>query len=294
MLHVAGRQATWFGRKIARHGKVIYMIGEDAHGLRWRAIAEQQRMGIPTEQIANEVWWSKQPGQLSDTEDAKRWLAQIRAAAPEGPALLVVDTQSRNFGSGDENSTQDMAKFVHHLAELSRVLGCCVLIVHHTGHANKDRARGSMVMHGALDGSYRITNEGGTVTATSCKAKNWAEPAPLVGQLVPAQVGTDEDGDPITAITLVTEAPPALPEGQVGEPVELEDQVRLVLVAISELQGARIGYRDLGTEAGVPRSSVERAVRQLVDGGLVEIASKTAKGCTYMLTDRGAAEALVS
>ena len=39
--------------------------------------------------------------------------------------------------------------------------GCTILIVHHTGHSNKDRARGSSVMlYGALDAEFKVAEWG--------------------------------------------------------------------------------------------------------------------------------------
>lgn len=67
------------------------------------------------------------------------------------PQLIVVDTLARNFGEGDENNTADMNAFVAAMDDLrSRYPGSTVLVVHHTGHAEKGRSRGSMAFKGAL------------------------------------------------------------------------------------------------------------------------------------------------
>ena len=50
--------------------------------------------------------------------------------------MIVIDTLARNFGAGNENSTEDMNRFV---ASIDRYLreefGSAILLVHHTGHA---------------------------------------------------------------------------------------------------------------------------------------------------------------
>jgi hypothetical protein len=291
-MHVAAGRPTWWGHKIARTGKVVYLIGEDAQGLRWRALAEQKRLGISTEELEGKVFWSTMPGQLTDAEDAKKWLAAIREAVGDDIALLVVDTQSRNFGAGDENSTQDMAQFVHHLAEFARVLGCCVLPVHHTGHSNKDRGRGSMVMLGALDGCYRVTNEEGRVKVVGVKCKNWATPEPLVGALDVQVLGHDEDGDPITSVALDTDPPPV-------EEVEIEatipDDLAEVLRAV---ESGADGLEEIADLAGVSKTSCHRKLAELVATGMVEkTTTKSANGrnvASFGITEEGRKALLLS
>jgi hypothetical protein len=50
-----------------------------------------------------------------------------------------------------------MGQFINNVNEYLRVpFKCVVLIVHHTGHSSKDRARGSMALKGGVDFEYRI------------------------------------------------------------------------------------------------------------------------------------------
>ena len=58
------------------------------------------------------------------------------------PQMIVIDTLARNFGAGNENSTEDMNRFV---ASIDRYLreefGSAIVLVHHTGHDAASRAR---------------------------------------------------------------------------------------------------------------------------------------------------------
>jgi hypothetical protein len=45
------------------------------------------------------------------------------------PRLIVIDTLARCFGGGDENSAQDMGKFVQACDQLRRATGAAVLAV---------------------------------------------------------------------------------------------------------------------------------------------------------------------
>lgn len=74
------------------------------------------------------------------------------------PQLLIVDTLARCFG-GDENSSQDMGKFVHTLDLLRDLYGGSVLVVHHankTDSVGARRVRGSSVLYGAVDVSMEL------------------------------------------------------------------------------------------------------------------------------------------
>ena len=69
--------------------------------------------------------------------------AMVRAALEGLPVLIVVDTLARNFRGGDENQTADLNQFVAMMDDLkARYASCTILIVHHTGHGDKQRGRG--------------------------------------------------------------------------------------------------------------------------------------------------------
>jgi enamine deaminase RidA (YjgF/YER057c/UK114 family) len=93
--------------------------------------------------------------------------------------MVCIDTVARNFGPGDENNTKDMTKFV---ANLDAYIGTGInkLLVHHTGHTNTERARGSSVLLGAVDSEYRLSKYNGLVTLTNTKMKDDPEFRPMV------------------------------------------------------------------------------------------------------------------
>jgi hypothetical protein len=92
------------------------------------------------------------------------------------PSLIIIDTLARNFGAGDENNTKDMSEFVVAVDDLkARFPSAAVLIIHHSGHAEKQRARGAMALKGALDTEYRVEKDGPAVRLINTKMKD-AEP----------------------------------------------------------------------------------------------------------------------
>ena len=71
-------------------------------------------------------------------------------------------------------------QFINNVNEYLRVpFECVVLIVHHTGHSSKDRARGSMALKGGVDFEYRIekSNTDLCIAKLACtKMKDAVEP----------------------------------------------------------------------------------------------------------------------
>lgn len=318
-VHVAGGRPTWFGHEIDQHGPVVYMIGEDRAGIRRRLQAELALHEL-TPELPLHV--TKRPGDLSSPGDVRVWLEQIRELE-ESPKLLVVDTQSRNFGTGNENSSEDMAVFVNHVQLLADALGCLVLLVHHTGHQNKERGRGSMALFGALDACVRVTRRGRlSITATTTKAKNWSAPEPLRGRLHVSQVGLDRKNRPVTAVALLDSDTSAgvsplqalaqqnADDAQKAEPQsraeKAEKRLRSVARALATLNGQPASVRKVSDLSGVSRSVTHRILTEHTDvfwsvavpggvpesgGGVPEQKAKTGES-VYVLTAEGRALAV--
>jgi hypothetical protein len=95
------------------------------------------------------------------------------------PVLIVVDTVARSFAGGDENPTPDMTKFAAALDQFRERYACTILLVHHTGHTDKKRARGNMSLTGALDAEYRVEKKKDGVVIECTKMKDAAESPPI-------------------------------------------------------------------------------------------------------------------
>lgn len=178
-LHVAAG-LPWCDHPVARQGPVIYVAGE-GHGGFARRIAAWEAVHGPIGEL--DMYFTTRPADLYTRESAKALTEQIRALADElerPPAFIVIDTLARNFGPGDENSTADMNQFMLHVDLALRVpFEAVVLIVHHTGHSHKERARGSMALRGALDFEYRaIRSKAPMVVQLVCSKMKDAEHPP--------------------------------------------------------------------------------------------------------------------
>lgn len=192
----------WFGCKVAA-GPVFYIAGEGGNGMGRRFRAWELHKGVDLHDAP--LYVSTVAAALTDREGLSAALADVQRLIElhGAPRLIVLDTLARNFGPGDENKTQDMTSFVDACDRLREETGACVLIVHHSGHGDKSRARGSIVMKGALDWEYRLTAEGRVVTMENVKAKDAEPPAPIAFHLTPVDLGIcDEEGQPVTSAAL--------------------------------------------------------------------------------------------
>lgn len=100
------------------------------------------------------------------------------------PALIVVDTLARNLGGGDESSAEDMGAYVSNLDGLRAELACTVLTVHHSGHGEQQRARGSSALKAAVDHEYRLSLGQAEQRILECTKSKDAEPtSPLALKL---------------------------------------------------------------------------------------------------------------
>lgn len=191
------------GRKVQK-GSAFYIAGEGHNGLARRTHAWADHNGISLEGLP--MYASDKAANFRDPTHAEFVAGQIdRMVGVHGaPKLIVVDTLARNFGDGDENSTGDMSAFVIAMDDLrGRYPGSTILVVHHSGHGDKGRARGSSAFKAALDSEYQVAKVDGVVTVTCKKMKEGAEPAPFGFAARFVKLGEDEDGDEFGSLVLV-------------------------------------------------------------------------------------------
>lgn len=192
------------GREVKR-GSVFFIAGEGHNGLTRRMAAWAKDRGVQSMQGVP-LFKSNRAAQLLDAKSAAEVQQAVAGLASEhgDPALIVIDTLARNFGSGDENSTKDMSDFVAAVDGMKvQFPNCSILIVHHTGHTEKQRARGAIALKGALDCEYRLEMTKSGITMTNTKMKDAEPPSPLAFEL--KTVTLDEGVS--SAVLELTDAP---------------------------------------------------------------------------------------
>jgi hypothetical protein len=177
-------------------GQVLYIAGEGHVGFARRLTAWQAAHGaIP----ANRLFVSTR----SITLDAGGAQAVLEAIGElsEVPLLIVVDTLATTI-AGNENDAADMALFIRALKSFQASTQAAVVVVHHTGHGDKTRARGHSSLNGAIDTELKVEAEVGSRTLACTKQKDAEPPATVGFSLATVSLGEDEDGDPITSCTV--------------------------------------------------------------------------------------------
>lgn len=231
----------WRGH-VVKAGSVVYVAGEGQHGFGRRIRAWSEHHGVGLDGVP--LYLSPAVA-MPDPADLKALVAAIDTGVDsvgQRPALIVLDTLARNFGGGDENATQDMGRFVMACDAVRGRYGCTILVVHHTGHADKSRARGAIALKAALDAEYRLTNEG-KLLLTPTKMKEAELPPPLSMGLVTVELPGLKDafGLPVTSAaidvldadtsTIVAQAAAMRPRRGKGMTLGMEVARRLVLEA---------------------------------------------------------------
>ena len=201
-IDIAGHVACglpWRGCSV-KPGKVLYIAGEGSNGLSKRFRAWFERHG----ETPRNIQICTTPIALTDPAGIAALVAEIQAM-PEAPALIVIDTVNRNFGPGDENATADMTRAVAGLDAIRNATGAALLGLHHSGHGDKSRGRGSSVLRASVDVEFAVEKFDRTVKVRCTKAKDFDHPAPLAWTLEKQPLSwADASGRPIDSAILET------------------------------------------------------------------------------------------
>jgi hypothetical protein len=214
-------------------GVVLYLAGEGRTGLKRRVKAWHV---TNRNNVISAFNMSRHTVPIDDTAVNRITEAgrQIEAGTGHSVKLVVVDTLARHL-VGDENSTREMGAFITACETIrGNFPGCTLLIVHHTGNSEeaKTRSRGSSALKAAMD--FELHCDKGALTCT--KMKDADEPAPVLFKLRPVQIGTDENGEPVTSCV-----PEYGERSQRHKQAELTGTEKELLKVIGEHPGELIG-----------------------------------------------------
>ena len=193
----------WHGHHILDAGPVIYICGEGFAGIGKRLRAWCIHYGL--EAVSVPFYVSSAPVAFLDSDSVAEAVEAVQSLAKDigTPRLVIIDTLARNFGPGDENNTGDMSRFVSVLDDIRGQFDCAVIVVHHTGLAAADRARGASAFRAALDWEYRLEPKDDIRVLACTKSKDHEPPQDMAFE--PEPVGCDwmdEDGTTISSIVL--------------------------------------------------------------------------------------------
>lgn len=192
----AGRD--WEGYR-TQQTDVVIVAGEGYAGMARRLKALEVKYDI---KASGNLYISEKPGQLLDEANAELIADSIKTTCPN-PGLVIVDTLHRNM-NGDENNSQDIGKFINNLDCFFKPLGVAVLVVHHSGHGQKDRSRGSSSIKAAMDAEFSVIKVNKSITFACTKAKDFEALKPLSFSLKPVDLPgwVDDDGELLNSVYL--------------------------------------------------------------------------------------------
>lgn len=139
-----------------KQSAVVYLAGEGQRGIArrlsaWQTLNEQMIADAP-------LLISTRGARLLDEKDHQLLKDTVNQAEDQHGevGLIIIDTLQRNFGQGNENSTEDMSAFIERIDDLRDTYSACICLVHHTGHGTGNRARGSSVIQASVDWEYKV------------------------------------------------------------------------------------------------------------------------------------------
>jgi AAA domain len=191
VLHVA-LGWEYRGRKV-QQGDIVYCAFEGADGFKARVEAFRRAHSV------NSVPFFLVAARMNMVADHADLITSIRAQLGDRkPVAVVLDTLNRSM-TGSESHDEDMANYVKAADAIREAFGCVVIIVHHCG-IEGTRPRGHTSLTGAVDAQLALKRdtEGNVITKVEFM-KDGPEGAEIVSQLEQVEVGTDDDGDPITS-----------------------------------------------------------------------------------------------
>lgn len=190
--------------KVSRRVGVLYVAGEGHAGIKKRVRAKLKQMGIGPGDEQPALYITSEAADLIGNPERLRATAEHAAEVLGVPIeLVVIDTLAANFGAGDEYHPRDMSLAI--ASARSAAPGAAVLLVHHTGHGNVERERGSYALIAAADFRLQATYDEPQklLELKWLKCKDDEIPPPLTFEC--RKVGLDvldEDGEELTSVVI--------------------------------------------------------------------------------------------
>jgi len=221
------RGVYWFNRTV-KPGLTVVIAAEGGGGIRKRLDAYCQHHGID-EPARVDIPFAVIPASvdlLSAEGDVSAIIEQVRRTSANVSApvrLIVIDTLSRALAGGNENSPDDMGRFINNVDRIREETQAHVAIVHHTPHDGK-RPRGHSALIGAMDVNVHVEKRQGGNSATVTKNKDDEDGWAIGFNLQSMDVGLDDDGAAITSCVVKQsdEIPKAVRKLPPGAQVALE------------------------------------------------------------------------
>jgi RecA-family ATPase len=170
-LDIAEAVATgrpWMGREVQAAGAVLYIAGEGFGGIGARIKACKMHNRT---QAGAEIYVIRAAINMrSSADDFDLLVASIKDLVEKTGVqfeLVQIDTLARAFGGGNENNSEDMGAFIHNAGRIQRMLGCAMMVLHHSGKDATKGLRGHSSLLGAVDTQLELMKIDATPNTSS-------------------------------------------------------------------------------------------------------------------------------
>jgi hypothetical protein len=261
----------WLGHAVEiAPSPVIVVAGEGGGGIDGRIAAWETAAGVavPPDKLAVLL----RPESLLDPEF---WSQLTDLARTTGARFVAFDTFSSLAPEADE--TKDPAKVLRRMSDLAAAIDGTVLLAHHTGGANKNRARGGSQLEANPDNVIVLQKsdpEAASSAVSILRKKDKEGESGLRLWVERSVVGT-------SCVLSVTETP-VVTNG--GVSVDLE---QAALRAVDDADPFTYTQTGLGSALGGNHEKARQAVQNLLDAGVLETRRATApEGVTGKRVER--------
>ncbi|MCG7493291.1 AAA family ATPase [Thalassobius sp. Cn5-15] len=270
-----------FHGKEVQQGCAVYVAGEGGAGIKRRLQAWSKHTGEELDK-SKPLFVIQSPIEMLNASDVKAACDAIAEATGEFTIkIIVLDTLARNFGDGDENSTGDMNRFVMAVGRMIERFGCTVVVVHHSGHGDNSRGRGSSALRAAADAEFRVEKDNSTVTLVHTKAKDAPESEPIRFSLESIELGTRKNGAPFTSAVLIER------EEQVTRAIKLTRSQQRAMKAFEDAAKEHGQFADDGSFVGVHRDDWRTAFYRIATQDNDDSKSKAFRRACTDLVEKG-------
>jgi RecA/RadA recombinase len=199
MLASVANGGEWFGCRV-KPAPVLYIALEGEAGIAQRVKAYEMKHGA----VSAGFRFMLQALDIRNAGDRADLVKAVKAAGWCG-GVLCLDTLNRAAPGMDENDSKSMGEVIGAAKVIQAELGGLVLLVHHTGKDATKGMRGHSSLHAALDAAIEVCRDGDRREWKMHKSKDGEDGEAHPFRLDVVEVGTDDEGEPITSCVVVPE-----------------------------------------------------------------------------------------
>ena len=214
MAAAVARGVRWMGRN-TEPGLVVYLAAESPASVRGRLQAYQRHHGVRVPNFAI----VQSPIDLfdgdADTEAVIAVVRQLERQRGQKVRLIVGDTLARLSAGANENAGQDMGLVVRRFDRIRTACNAHFLLIHHSGKAAANGARGWSGIRAAVDTEIEVTDSPTGRCAEITKQRDLSTKGERIGfRLDTVTLGTTKWGAAATSCVVVPTDAPDKPQGK--------------------------------------------------------------------------------